>query len=61
VVNHLSDPEFGPAVTNSEQGNENEEQEKNANADPEGLVNEVSKQQIVIQYLKVRYTSTCSG
>jgi hypothetical protein len=61
-VNHLSDPEFGPAVTmNSEQGNENEEQEKNGNADPDGLVNEVSKQQIVIQYLKVRYTSTCSG
>jgi hypothetical protein len=59
VVNRLSDPEFGPAVSNSEQGNENEEQEKNA--DPDGLVNEVSKQQIVIQYLKVRYTSTCSG
>ena len=57
-VNYVSDPEFGPAVSNPEQGSEEERQEENINADADSLVNEVSKQQIVIQYLKVRCTPT---
>jgi hypothetical protein len=48
----ISDPEFGPAVSNPDQGNEHEDQVENT--DPDSLVNEVSKQQIVIQYLKVK-------
>ena len=44
-------------MNNPEQANEDQGQAENANADPDSLVNEVSKQQIVIQYLKVSLMS----
>ena len=56
----LLDPEFGPGVSDPEQENENQDQVVNGNVDPDNLVNEVSKQQIVIQYLKVKLNGLTS-
>lgn len=44
-------------MTDPEQENENQDQAVNGNVDPDNLVNEISKQQIVIQYLKVKLHS----
>ena len=49
----FTDPEFGPGRSDPRQENENLEQAVNGSVDPDNLVNEISKQQIVIQYLKV--------
>ena len=61
----FSDPGFGPVsnLTEEEKDAENcsNQNNQNGNTDPDSLINEISKQQIVIQYLKVSlHEAICS-